>query len=160
MNLNGLKLVGLAGLSAFLIACGGADKAAGSTAAEPQADAVEQPAQSSGLVSKQLQAGDGATAEAGKRVTVHYTGWLYDENAENNEGKKFDSSVDRSQPFTFPLGQGRVIRGWDEGVAGMQVGEKRRLIIPPHLGYGARGAGNLIPGGATLVFDVELLGVN
>lgn len=106
-----------------------------------------------------LQNGDGETAQAGQTVTVHYTGWLFDAAAENNQGSKFDSSVDRGRPFSFPLGAGRVIRGWDQGVAGMQIGEKRRLIIPPHLGYGARGAGNVIPGGATLVFDVELLGL-
>lgn len=106
-----------------------------------------------------LQEGDGETAQAGQTVTVHYTGWLFDVAAENNQGTKFDSSVDRNRPFSFPLGAGRVIRGWDQGVAGMQIGEKRRLIIPPHLGYGARGAGNVIPGGATLVFDVELLGL-
>lgn len=106
-----------------------------------------------------LQAGDGDSAQPGQMVTVHYTGWLFDAAADNNQGNKFDSSVDRGRPFSFPLGAGRVIRGWDQGVAGMQIGEKRRLIIPPHLGYGARGAGNVIPGGATLVFDVELLGL-
>jgi FKBP-type peptidyl-prolyl cis-trans isomerase len=95
-------------------------------------------------------------AKAGSAVTVHYTGWL-DENGK--EGKKFDSSVDRKKPFEFMLGVGMVIQGWDEGVKGMKVGEKRRLIIPPHLGYGARGAGNVIPGNATLIFDVELLDV-
>jgi len=106
-----------------------------------------------------LLAGEGDVAQPGQMVTVHYTGWLFDASAENNQGNKFDSSVDRGRPFSFPLGAGRVIRGWDQGVAGMQIGEKRRLIIPPHLGYGARGAGNVIPGGATLVFDVELLGL-
>lgn len=95
-------------------------------------------------------------AKAGSTVTVHYTGWL-EENGK--EGKKFDSSVDRKQPFVFILGIGQVIKGWDEGVKGMKVGEKRRLIIPSNLGYGARGAGNVIPGNATLIFDVELLGV-
>ena len=97
--------------------------------------------------------GTGATAEAGKTVTVHYTGWLTD-------GKKFDSSVDRGQPFKFQLGAGQVIQGWDKGVAGMKVGGKRKLTIPPSMGYGERGAGGVIPPNATLIFDVELLGVN
>lgn len=100
-----------------------------------------------------LQTGDGAEATAGKNVSVHYTGWLTD-------GTKFDSSVDRGRPFEFPLGAGRVIRGWDEGVAGMKIGEKRRLTIPSHMGYGERGAGGVIPPNATLVFEVELLGLN
>ena len=104
-----------------------------------------------------LQPGKGAVAKAGQNVSVHYTGWLTDDG--KTKGKKFDSSVDRGQPFQFPLGGGRVIPGWDQGVAGMKVGEKRRLIIPPNLGYGARGAGGAIPPNATLIFDVELLGV-
>jgi FKBP-type peptidyl-prolyl cis-trans isomerase len=96
--------------------------------------------------------GTGATAAAGKTVKVHYTGWL-------TSGKKFDSSLDRGQPFSFPLGGGQVIKGWDEGVAGMKVGGKRQLRIPPELGYGARGAGGVIPPNATLIFDVELLDI-
>ncbi len=103
--------------------------------------------------------GTGADATPGSNVSVHYTGWLYDPSAPNNKGKKFDSSLDRGQPFGFPLGGGRVIRGWDEGVAGMKVGGKRTLIIPPEMGYGANGAGGVIPPNATLLFDVELLGV-
>jgi len=102
---------------------------------------------------------DVAMPKKGDYVEVHYTGWLYDVTAPENKGKKFDSSVDRGQPFVFPLGLGRVIKGWDEGVALMQVGEKRRLIIPADLGYGARGAGAVIPSNATLIFDVELLGI-
>jgi len=94
--------------------------------------------------------GNGAEAAAGQRVSVHYTGWLTD-------GSKFDSSVDRNDPFQFALGAGMVIRGWDEGVQGMKVGGKRKLTIPPNLGYGAQGAGGVIPPNATLVFDVELL---
>ena len=105
------------------------------------------------------KAGDGATASAGQRVTVHYTGWLYDVAATDHKGKKFDSSRDRNEPFAFQLGAGQVIRGWDEGVAGMKVGGQRTLIIPPQMGYGSRGAGGVIPPNATLVFDVELLGV-
>lgn len=103
------------------------------------------------------RAGTGTVATSGSDVTVHYTGWLYDENAPDKHGVKFDSSVDRGQPFTFLLGAGQVIRGWDEGVAGMKVGGKRTLLIPADLGYGSNGAGGVIPPGASLVFDVELL---
>ena len=106
-----------------------------------------------------VKQGTGAEATPGKNVAVHYTGWLYDAAAPDHHGKKFDSSLDRGQPFTFPLGGGRVIRGWDEGVAGMKVGGKRTLVIPPEMGYGTRGAGGVIPPNATLVFDVELLDV-
>ena len=98
-----------------------------------------------------LEVGTGAEAQAGQIVTVHYTGWLTD-------GQKFDSSKDRNDPFVFPLGQGMVIKGWDQGVVGMKVGGKRKLTIPPELGYGARGAGGVIPPNATLIFEVELLG--
>ena len=103
--------------------------------------------------------GNGAEATAGRSVSVHYTGWLHDPGAADGHGRKFDSSVDRGQPFDFNLGAGQVIRGWDEGVAGMKIGGKRTLVIPPEMGYGARGAGGVIPPNATLVFDVELLGV-
>ena len=103
--------------------------------------------------------GTGATATSGQNVSVHYTGWLFDAAASDNKGRKFDSSRDRGEPFEFMLGAGHVIAGWDQGVAGMQVGGQRTLIIPPEMGYGARGAGGVIPPNATLVFDVELLGV-
>jgi FKBP-type peptidyl-prolyl cis-trans isomerase FkpA len=103
--------------------------------------------------------GSGAEARAGQNVRVHYTGWLHDPAAANARGRKFDSSKDRGQPFSFGLGQGQVIRGWDEGVQGMKVGGTRVLTIPPEMGYGARGAGGVIPPNATLVFEVELLGV-
>ena len=106
----------------------------------------------SGLIVEDINIGEGAAAAAGQKVTVHYTGWL-------TNGAKFDSSKDRNDPFVFPLGGGRVIKGWDEGVRGMKVGGKRKLTIPPALGYGARGAGSVIPPNATLVFEVELLGV-
>jgi len=107
---------------------------------------------SNGLIIEDLSVGEGDEAVAGKHVTVHYSGWL-------TNGSKFDSSLDRNDPFDFPLGRGQVIRGWDEGVAGMKVGGKRRLTIPPEMGYGARGAGGVIPPNATLVFEVELLAV-
>ena len=111
---------------------------------------------SSGLQMIDTQAGTGASPKQGQTAVVHYTGYL---NDNGNKGKKFDSSVDRGQPFEFPIGQGRVIKGWDEGVASMKVGGKRTLIIPPALGYGESGAGGVIPPNATLIFDVELLGV-
>ncbi len=103
--------------------------------------------------------GEGREAEPGFNVTVHYTGWLYDPSAQDGKGKKFDSSVDRKEPFVFFLGGGQVIQGWDEGFAGMKIGGKRTLIIPSEMGYGARGAGGVIPPNADLIFDVELLGV-
>ncbi len=112
-----------------------------------------------GMTLIDTQLGTGAVARAGNTVVVHYTGWLYDPTAAEFKGQKFDSSVDRGEPFSFPLGAGRVIRGWDEGVAGMKVGAKRTLLIPPELGYGNRGAGRVIPPNATLIFDVELLEV-
>ncbi|MCL6710608.1 FKBP-type peptidyl-prolyl cis-trans isomerase [Pseudomonas sp. R2.Fl] len=103
--------------------------------------------------------GTGAVAVKGSDVTVHYTGWLYDKRVPNQRGEKFDSSVDRAEPFTFLLGAGRVIRGWDDGVAGMKVGGKRVLLIPSDLAYGRDGAGGVIPPNASLVFEVELLDV-
>ena len=103
--------------------------------------------------------GDGPVAESGHEVVVHYTGWLFDEGAPEQKGQKFDSSRDRGDPFSFSLGAGQVIKGWDQGVAGMRVGGSRTLVIPPELGYGARGAGGVIPPNAILVFDVELLAV-
>ena len=113
----------------------------------------------SGLQYDDTTAGSGATASAGQRVSVHYTGWLHDPEVADLRGKKFDSSKDRGDPFGFALGGGQVIRGWDEGVQGMQVGGTRVLVIPAELGYGARGAGGVIPPNATLVFEVELLAV-
>jgi FKBP-type peptidyl-prolyl cis-trans isomerase len=104
--------------------------------------------------------GEGEEAQSGRYVTVHYTGWLYDENAPEHKGRKFDSSRDRNEPFDFPLGMGHVISGWDTGVQGMKVGGQRTLVIPPEMGYGRRGAGGVIPPNATLVFEVELLAVD
>jgi peptidylprolyl isomerase len=109
---------------------------------------------STGLQYEDTRPGTGATASAGKTCVMHYTGWLWVDGA---KGSKFDSSLDRGRPFTFGLGSGQVIKGWDEGVAGMRIGSKRTLLIPPELGYGARGAGGVIPPQATLLFEVELL---
>ena len=120
-------------------------------------------AQATGHVDKlsvvDQKVGTGDEAKAGSEVTVQYTGWLYDENAKDKHGAKFDSSRDHGEPFSFTVGQGRVIDGWDQGVVGMRVGGIRTLLIPAELGYGARGAGSDIPPNASLVFDIELLGV-
>ena len=129
----------------LLAACGGPPPYTGGNVAELQRIDVN--------------VGTGAPAIAGDEVSVHYTGWLYDQNAPDKRGQKFDSSRDRGEPFVFLLGAGRVIRGWDDGVAGMQRGGKRELQIPSGLGYGARGAGKVIPPGASLVFEVELLDI-
>ncbi len=110
-----------------------------------------------GLSARILRSGEGRVAASGDLATVHYTGWLFDDTQPENRGAKFDSSLDRGQPFPFPLGAGRVIQGWDRGVEGMTIGELRELTIAPEMGYGERGAGNAIPPGATLVFEVELL---
>jgi len=111
------------------------------------------------LVKTDTKVGEGAEAVDGRNVSVHYTGWLYDDALLSHKGRKFDSSLDRGQPFEFQLGAGRVIRGWDQGVAGMKVGGQRTLIIPAHLGYGPIGAGEAIPPNTALVFDVELMAV-
>jgi FKBP-type peptidyl-prolyl cis-trans isomerase len=132
----------------------GTDSPAAAPAASPPAEGTA----SMPLQKIELAPGNGPEIKSGQTALVHYTGWLYDAAAPDNKGKKFDSSVDRNEPFEFPVGAGMVIKGWDDGVAGMKPGGKRRLVIPPELGYGARGAGGgLIPGGATLVFDVELV---
>ncbi len=135
----------------------GCEQQGATEAPENNAGSVDMSEVITELVIVDVVEGDGAVAEPGRPVVVHYTGWLYEPAAEDNKGSKFDSSVDRGQPFVFPLGGGRVIKGWDEGVAGMKVGGKRTLIIPPHKAYGAAGAGAVIPPNATLVFDVELL---
>lgn len=143
--------------SVFMAAC--SDKTATTSTtgtSSPQATDIKMV----DLVKTDVKVGDGAEATAGKMVSVHYTGWLYDEAAADKHGKKFDSSRDRGQPFQFPLGGGQVIKGWDQGVQGMKIGGQRTLVIPAEMGYGARGAGGVIPPNATLVFDVELLGVN
>lgn len=111
------------------------------------------------LVKNDTLVGEGREAEAGFNITVNYTGWLYDPSKADGKGTKFDSSLDRREPFVFFLGGGQVIQGWDEGFAGMKVGGKRTLVIPPNMGYGVHGAGSVIPPNATLIFDVELLGI-
>jgi len=111
------------------------------------------------LQAQDLELGSGAAVGAGMTAVVHYTGWLWDAAAPENKGRKFDSSRDHNDTFEFRVGGGEVIRGWDQGVSGMKVGGKRRLVVPPDLAYGDRGAGGVIPGGATLVFDVELMGI-
>lgn len=143
---------GLAALVAFgIITSGHAQQDATSkpeTTAAPQVTVIDS------------KIGDGAQAIPGSRLTVHYTGWLYDANAQSFHGKKFDSSLDRHEPFTLVLGAHQVIRGWEQGLAGMKVGGKRTLIIPSELGYGRRGAGGVIGPNAVLVFDVELMAIN
>ncbi|MDD5180965.1 MAG: FKBP-type peptidyl-prolyl cis-trans isomerase [Gallionellaceae bacterium] len=130
------------------------------TACAAQATPPMEKSKMTELIKTDIKQGEGALATAGHDVSVHYTGWLYDEGAADHKGRKFDSSRDRGTPFEFPLGAGHVIKGWDQGVVGMQVGGQRTLVIPAALGYGARGAGGVIPPNATLVFDVELLGVH
>lgn len=135
--------------AALMAGCGGTDT---DMAQQGQSNITE-------LIKTDQRPGTGAEAAAGQRVTVHYTGWLYNEASADKKGTKFDSSRDRNEPFAFRLGAGEVIPGWDQGVAGMKVGGQRTLTIPPGMGYGARGAGGVIPPNATLVFDVELLDV-
>ena len=139
-----LTVFALAGLCAFLAA------ASDGRAQDKKEEKKKVVTTKSGLKYEDLKEGTGAEAKKGDSVEVHYTGWL-------TNGKKFDSSLDRNEPFSFRLGAGMVIKGWDEGVAGMKVGGKRKLMIPPELGYGARGAGNVIPPNAELIFEVELL---
>jgi len=165
---NMIAATSAAALFAVMAGCSKeAEQAPADAAAEAATEATEETAVSdaqdieafeitTGLSAKILRAGDGQVAQAGDNVVVHYTGWLYDEAAENNRGSKFDSSVDRGEHFQFPLGAGRVIKGWDQGVEGMAIGEVRELTIAPEMGYGERGAGNVIPPGATLIFEVEL----
>jgi FKBP-type peptidyl-prolyl cis-trans isomerase FkpA len=146
--------------SLVISGCSQQDTSSDSSAVAASDTAVIQTEQSAGVTELQVTdvvKGEGATANAGQDVVVHYTGWLYQPGQPDNKGKKFDSSLDRGQPFVFPLGGGRVIQGWDQGVAGMQVGGKRLLIIPPEMGYGASGAGGVIPPNATLIFEVDLL---
>jgi FKBP-type peptidyl-prolyl cis-trans isomerase len=140
----------LALFALLLLACGGSDRGGGAAAGDFKVDSASLTKTASGLQYQDVTGGGGAEARDGQVAVVHYTGWLTD-------GTKFDSSRDRGQPFSFPIGQGQVIPGWDEGVAGMKVGGRRKLVIPASLGYGDMGAPPVIPPGATLVFDVELL---
>jgi FKBP-type peptidyl-prolyl cis-trans isomerase FkpA len=166
LSMKALKSLSLISMVALVAACGGPEpETRESGSADPQV-APQQEVQKMatgqsveiepGLDRKIVTAGHGDVAQAGQIAVVHYTGWLYDEVAADNRGDKFDSSVDRGQHFEFPIGAGRVIQGWDRGVAGMRVGEVRELTIAPELAYGSRGAGDVIPPGATLVFEVEL----
>jgi FKBP-type peptidyl-prolyl cis-trans isomerase FkpA len=161
------KSLAIALAAIFIAACSRGEKPAEPQAADTApapAAAADAPAtpdstgnQAMAMQKIDLAPGSGPEIKAGQNALVHYTGWLYDAAAPENKGKKFDSSVDRNDAFEFPVGGGMVIKGWDEGVAGMKVGGKRRLVIPPEMGYGARGAGGVIPPNATLVFDVELV---
>ena len=134
-------------------ACSGKSEAPPAATAPPAANPV------TGLRTTTLKAGTGAAIGGGQIAVVQYTGWLYEAGAADHKGKQFDSSRERREPFKFPLDTGSVIKGWDQGVVGMKVGESRRLVIPPELAYGDAGAGGIIPPGATLVFDVELVGI-
>jgi FKBP-type peptidyl-prolyl cis-trans isomerase len=134
-----------------------AEPAATEAAAAPSDAPAPTGTETMALQKTDLAPGNGPEIKSGQTALVHYTGWLYDAGAPDNKGQKFDSSLDRNEPFEFPVGAGMVIKGWDEGVVGMKVGGKRRLVIPPEMGYGSRGAGGVIPPGATLVFDVELV---
>jgi len=162
MNLN--RQIFWLGMTLALVACSNSVSDDNPTAAReapaeapvPDAVAIEVIEIVPGLSMRILQPGTGAAAEVGQIAVVHYTGWLYDQAAENNRGKKFDSSVDRGVHFEFELGARKVIRGWDEGVVGMTIGEVRELTIAPQLAYGDRQVGDLIPSGSTLVFEVEL----
>lgn len=145
----------------LILVCGLAASACGSAGETPAGTATGAETMSpiTSLQATDTRPGTGTEAVAGKQVTVHYTGWLYDTRLPNNQGTKFDSSRDGNRPFSFRLGAGQVIRGWDEGVVGMKIGGTRTLVIPADMGYGSRGAAGVIPPNATLLFDVELLGV-
>src|SRR5579864_1066687 len=140
-----------------LLACIALNAACSGKSAAPPSAAAENPVSS--LQKVTLQPGSGAAIGGGQIAVVQYTGWLYEAGAADHKGKQFDSSLTRHEPFKFPLDTGSVIKGWDQGVIGMKVGESRRLVIPPELAYGDAGAGGVIPPGATLVFDVELVGI-
>lgn len=139
-------IMGVAVLAGMISACGSKPAAVPTSAV-------------TSMQSTQLKAGSGEAISAGKIAVVQYTGWLYEAGAKDNKGKQFDSSRNVGQPFRFPLGAGQVIKGWDQGVVGMKIGESRRLVIPPDLAYGDNGAGGVIPPGATLVFDIDLVAV-
>jgi FKBP-type peptidyl-prolyl cis-trans isomerase FkpA len=144
--MKSLRTVLVALLAGLIAACGGKPSAVPTSGVNT-------------MQSMELKAGTGDPVTAGKIAVVQYTGWLYEASAKDNKGKQFDSSRTTGQPFRFPVGTGQVIKGWDQGVLGMKVGESRRLIIPADLAYGDSGAGNVIPPGATLVFDIDLVAV-
>jgi FKBP-type peptidyl-prolyl cis-trans isomerase FkpA len=146
-RIGSLCKAGLVALVGLIAACGAKPSAVAPTSGVSTMQSIE------------LKAGSGAAVTAGKIAVVQYTGWLYEASAKDNKGKQFDSSRTGGQPFRFPVGTGQVIKGWDQGVAGMKVGESRRLIIPADLAYGDSGAGGVIPPGATLVFDIDLVGI-
>lgn len=156
-----IRAAAVAAALSFITGCSGGDNA---TALNENAAALSNNAtvlaDGSEFIVRVITQGSDAAIETGQIATVHYTGWLHDPEAADGRGTKFDSSVDRDIPFQFPLGAGRVIRGWDAGVEGMRIGEKRELIIPALWAYGEGGAGDIIPGGATLLFEVELLGID
>jgi len=160
------RFAGFGAIAALVVAVAGAASAQTtqppaktSAEASPPSLSSKVGAQVKDLYKFDIKQGDGVEALAGKAVVVHYTGWLYDPTTPDGHGARFDSSLDRKVPFGFILGAGKVIKGWDEGVAGMKVGGKRTLVIPPQMGYGERGAGGVIPPNATLLFDVELIDV-
>ena len=153
MNMNAVRRMWLPLLLTLCAGCNAGEKPA-AVAPPPVTTTTAE-----GLAISELAPGAGEAIAPGSVAVVHYTGWLYESGAPDHKGSKFDSSVDRGEPFRFTLGQGEVIQGWDQGVEGMKVGGKRRLVIPAALGYGERGAGDVIPPGATLVFDVDLLGI-
>ena len=146
-RIGSLRKAGLVVLVGLIAACGAQPSAVAPTSGVTSMQSIE------------LRAGSGAAVTAGKIAVVQYTGWLYEASAKDNKGKQFDSSRTGGQPFRFPVGTGQVIKGWDQGVVGMKVGESRRLIIPADLAYGDSGAGGVIPPGATLVFDIDLVGI-
>jgi len=152
MSKHRARLAAAAAACAFIFPFSALAQSSASTSSKMDAKVMQ-------LQKNDVKTGTGAEAMVGKTVIVHYTGWLYDPAAPGQKGAKFDSSRDRQSPFSFPLGAGKVIRGWDEGVAGMKVGGQRTLIIPAEMAYGSRGAGGVIPPDATLIFDVELLDV-
>jgi FKBP-type peptidyl-prolyl cis-trans isomerase FkpA len=160
---RGILRIGLVvALANAAVACGGSEPREAPAASQPGGPTAAPAGTSSpvqSLVVQDTKQGTGATARAGQQVIVHYTGWLWDPAKTETKGNKFDSSVDRKEPLSFVLGSGQVIPGWDRGVAGMQVGGTRRLIIPPDLAYGDRGAGGVIPPNAALIFEIELIDV-
>lgn len=157
MKIKSLTTLSLAlSISTFIVACG---ETTSISKSETAPASTTKTSTAISFTKTDVKVGDGAEAKTGQNVSVHYTGWLYEPNSPKGHGEKFDSSRDRSKAFSFPLGAGRVIKGWDQGVVGMKVGGQRTLIIPSDMAYGSRGAGGKIPPNATLIFDVELVNV-